>query len=219
MQTGFDVCLHNKRLNMLMTAPASKQSAMEEPPPSSVKTSISECNKSSRHHLSEMIKSGTDLILLALIVMHIAVFIWSSPPLILGPITRKLALILTPCILIYNFSLATRMQAFALHLAGVYDVVVSNRQDAAISLPFYFSGLFIILYQISMPKMCFKGNTTEPVKTSIGMILRQCINVAALMGVILQICLKYTNPQWELGLDVCFVTIIVSIYVIKFLPV
>lgn len=212
MKPGFDVCLHNKRLDMQMSPSAQKRverAETEQPTSRSyMRSVVTGCN---RLYKSQNQISGTAWLAYTIIVitlLHVGLFIWHLPPLKMGSTVRNSAVIVMPCILAAEVSILTRLHVLIAHSAGVYAFIFHPSQDDTMSTSFYMAAFVIVLTLT----IC-KPRPNDQAESRIKFGIRDFIHVLSIMAMVLLIILKTGQLIVEIALDSCLLVTVTLVYI------
>ena len=197
MKPGFDVCLHNKCLDLQMAVLPQKP----EPPPAATKKEPSYyvenmCKWGKPKHYTVTPQHG----LLLLAACHLLLFCVALVPFQLGVVIRNAALYLTPCALAHEFTALQRGNALMLHLAALYAVVMDPLQVQSIHIAFYVAMLLILSSQVYYKY--------------VGLNIKILITLAACAGIVATLTLKCISAfsEYEALLDQCFLSMSAIVY-------
>lgn len=225
MKPGFDVCLHNKRLHLQIDPHTQKRvdhADPEQPPPQSYMNRImNDCNKIYKAPTQFAVTTWSAYMIFAVILVHVGLLLWTLPPIKLGSAARTSVIILTPCILVRDLNILTRLHVLFAHGAGISALVFHPSQDESLSISFYTAAVFIAMTLI----LC-KPRTGEPKNPTTqessvspnAHLIRDCIDVLSILALALQFVLKFTNMVSEFALDMGLITTIVLFYISKSIP-
>lgn len=194
MTTGFDVCLHNKHLNMLVVNNKNGPDKDTTEEPNKIKpAAVQNYRVSIMAICSSYYKS-------ALVVAHAVLLCAHLYPLELGAMVHYTALIMTPCVSILNPHVVYQVQALVLHLAAVYAITFDDSQ-VSISLSMYAAALIVLAIQAYFKKR--------------HSICQTYITVAAAAGVMSTIAMQQI-PGFEhlhVALDVSALCIMILVFI------
>lgn len=203
MKPGFDVCLHNKRLNLDMPGlvDASRQQVMDEPKPA-----VQSGTKAS-FRCSPPVTWKTH-VLNAIGVVHLGLLIALGIPVWIGSLVRDTVLIVAPCAFIQDVNQWRKLQVFVLHVTGVatyaIDSINQTYRYKQISLPFYLAAIMVLLLQIY----------SKVVKSR----MQECMTAFACLGILLGGIVRMVDiaTHWQFldaMLDSCFLLVFIMAYV------
>lgn len=218
MNPGFDVCLHNKRLdlNVGANAPKTAQQPEAEQPASHtyVKRVMSGCNRLYKPQASFAVTTWSAYMILAVSLLHVGLLMWYLPPPKLGSAARNSVLFLTPCLLVRDLSILSRLHALIAHGAGVYALVFHATQDDTLSISFYAAAFFTVLTLILFRTQPSDSKTSSQFTQRI----RDCIDILSLLALVLQIIFKSGKLVSEFALDAILIITVFLVYVSKYIP-
>jgi len=223
MKSGFDVCLHNKRLDLFMGAGSATQPDKVESevpqPKSSVRNTLNTCNRFYKPSTNHILQNWVTYLMYLTIICHVGLTVWYIPNHGLGTIIRDIALLTGPCVIIHDIHVIYRLHFLLFHLAAVYAFVFQPLEPSLLSVSFYFAALLIILTRILFKKSTpdTQSKSMSNAGSSIAMI-HFLIDLLSVFGIFFLIILKYSKAEWELKLDVSLLTTFTIIYVSKQLP-
>ena len=202
MKMGFDVCLHNKRLDL--------QVGGKMPPPvaepDKAATAITvepnavwgHCSKWTKRYSQQ--KTWQDYTLLFVAFLHCVVLALDLLPLQLGAAVRSVCLILSPCTMTRELDVYGRGSALVLHLAAVWSLVVTPDQQQHVNGSFYVASVLILSTQVFTRPKCSK--------------LQLYITLFACLGLVATLTLKLVSAlkDLELLLDQCCLSMAIIVY-------
>tara|TARA_B100001758_G_scaffold241882_1_gene249309 strand:- start:3414 stop:4094 length:681 start_codon:yes stop_codon:yes gene_type:complete len=225
MKPGFDVCLHNKRLDLQVKPTPQKivqKPESEQPAPRmGFHSAMASC---SRIYKSRSNFSGTSwlaYVIFMLSLVHVGFFLWYTPSLRIGSFTRNFAIILTPCIIAMDVNILVRLHVLMAHTAGVYALIFHPTENEVICESFYVAAFFIVFtLALCKPRTNRSKvpNAPEQVESEINFKLRDFIDIMSILAIALLIILKFGSLTTEISLDVSMVTTVVLVYIASYIP-
>lgn len=147
MTAGFDVCLHNKRLNMLVVNNTSSTPEQEN---TDTGSKVKETLPVHKHKLA-MLNLCTTYYKHLLVLLHFGMLFKYLHPFQLGRVVHYAALIMSPCVSFLSDNAVLQFQALVLHLAAVFAVTF-HTSDTSMSLALYGAALIILASQFYSKK-------------------------------------------------------------------
>lgn len=219
MKSGFDVCLHNKRLDMLVPSAIDGSSVAKETKSSAPKHPSPQATywpslKVQSHVNCNVPGTLIQIVAHLVVVAHVSLTILSFESWQLGIIVPNVVLFVGPCLFSWEWSLEVRTHILTLHLAAVYALVMDVTKTHNLSISFYLAAFVILSMQMSTPTVnmdsCKPGvDMSSRIMTSIPWFIK----AVTICGIALQTALKIGGMEWETGLDFCLVTTTVVAYV------
>ena len=217
MKPGFDVCLHNKRLDNQMNPSTQKGvEKVETEQPTSRSYMRSVMTGCSRLYKSQNQISGTAWLAYMLVVttlIHIGLLMWHLPPIGMGSAIRNSTVIVIPCILAVEVNILTRVHVMIAHTAGVYALIFHPSQDETMSTSFYVAAFVIVLTLA----LC-KHHASDQSDSKIRFGIRDFIHVLSIMAVVLLIILKTGQLISEIAVDFCLLVTVALVYTSSYTP-
>ena len=202
MKLGFDVCLHNKRLNLDMPGlaePARVTKVVETPPaPPTTGRPVFRCSPP---------VAWKTYALNSIAACHLLLLAWKGLPVWVGSLLRDSVLIMTPCIFIRDVSQHIKLQVLLVHLTGVFVYVSDHHRqqynNKDISTAFYVVAVIVLALQIHA-----KHTRTR---------LHQIMTASACFAIVLGMIIKLVDIAWKVEfvsrlLDSCFLLVVAMSY-------